>query len=95
MEIQSSLPMNRNMSIELSFRSEDISIITTENPVFTSENGEEIYMGDNPDIFGLYIGKDHPLMEKILDLIDNYDETQEIQKEEIINGNIIVFNSEV
>lgn len=95
MEIQSSLPMNINMSMELFFRTEEISIVTTENPVFTSENGDEIYMGDNPDIFGLFIGKNHPLMERILEMIDEYDESAEVKKEEIINDDIIIFNSEV
>lgn len=95
MEIQSNLPMDIDMSIELSFRTNDIAIVTTQDPVFTSENGEEIYMGDNPDIFGLYIGKDHPLMEAILDLIDNYDENNVIEKEEIIDGDIIILSSEV
>ena len=35
-------------------------------------------MGDNDDIFGIYIGKDSPLMPKILDLIYNTTETEEI-----------------
>ena len=78
--------MDINASIELPYyqhdivkpHNEDIALVTNTNPIFTTETGDTIYMGDNDDIFGIYIGKDSPLMPKILDLIYNTTETEEI-----------------
>ena len=69
--------MDINASIELPYyqhdivkdHNEDIALVTNTNPILTTESGDTIYMGDNDDIFGLYIGKDSPIMPKILDLI--------------------------
>lgn len=71
MEIVNMLPMDKIMSDELTFHTDEVSIITRENPELFSEE-DEIYMGDNPDIFGVFIGKDSPIMETILEAIENY-----------------------
>lgn len=68
MEITSMIRVNNDINIELECNSDNISIITRENPSLIQED-DEIYLGDNPDIYGLYIGKDNPLLEKVLDLI--------------------------
>ena len=68
MEIATMVQTTKDIDIELENKLDSISILTKENPSLIQEN-DEIYFGDNPDIFGLFIGKDNPLMEKILDLI--------------------------
>lgn len=78
--------MDINASIELPYyqhdivkpHSEDIALVTNTNPIFTTETGDTIYMGDNDDIFGLYIGKDSPIMPKILDLIYSTEKEEKI-----------------
>ena len=71
MEITSMIRVNSDINIELENNINNISIVTRENPMLIQED-DEIYFGDNPDIYGLFIGKDNPKIEKILELI--YDE---------------------
>lgn len=69
MEIASMIMVTDDINIELENNSDSISIVTKPNPVLIQEESEEIYFGDNPDIYGIYIGKDCPIMDKILNLI--------------------------
>lgn len=68
MEITSMIQTTKDIDIELENNLSSISIITRENPSLIQED-DEIYFGDNPDIYGLFIGKDNPKLEQILDLI--------------------------
>jgi len=68
MEIASMVQTTKDINIELENNLASIAILTKENPSLIQED-DEIYFGDNPDIYGLFIGKDNPLMEKILELI--------------------------
>ena len=70
MEITSMIRVTNDIDLELGANSDNISVITKDNPSLIQQDGE-MYFGDNPDIYGLYIGKDNPLMEKVLDLIYN------------------------
>ncbi len=62
---------NEDIDIELDNNLDSISILTKENPSLIQEN-DTFYFGDNPDIYGIFIGKNSPIIEKILNLI--YDE---------------------
>lgn len=68
MEITSMIRVTEDINIELENNSDSVSIITKENPSLIQEN-DAIYFGDNPDIYGLFIGKDNPKLEQILELI--------------------------
>ena len=70
MEISSMVMTTSDIDIELENNLDSISIITKPNPSLIQEN-DEMYFGDNPDIYGIYIGKDCPIMDKILELIYN------------------------
>lgn len=68
MEITSMIQTTKDIDIELDNNLDSISILSKENPSIIQED-DEIYFGDNPDIYGLFIGKDNPLLEDILNLI--------------------------
>jgi hypothetical protein len=68
MEITTMVQATKDIDIELENNIDSISILTKEHPSLIQED-DEIYFGDNPDIYGIFVGKDNPLMEKILELI--------------------------
>ena len=68
MEITTMIQTTKDIDIELENNLDSISILAKENPSLIQED-DEIYFGDNPDIYGIFIGKDNPLLETILDLI--------------------------
>lgn len=70
MEITSMIMTNDDIDIELDNNLNSISILTKKNPSLVQED-DVFYFGDNPDIYGIFIGKDSPIMEKILNLIYN------------------------
>ena len=68
MDIEKMLKVNKTLEDELPYCSEDIAILTSDSPNIIM-NDDAIYFGENPDIYGIFIGKDSALMEDVLELI--------------------------
>ena len=68
MEITSMILTTNDIDIELENNTNNVSILAKENPSLIQED-DAIYFGDNPDLYGIFIGKDSPILEKVLDLI--------------------------
>ena len=66
--IEKMLKVNKTFEDEIPYCSDDIAILTNDNPQLVMED-DSIYFGDNPDIYGIFIGKDSPIIEDVLNLI--------------------------
>ena len=73
MEIEKMLKVDKTLEDEIPFCSEDVAILTSENPNLIM-NDDTIYFGENPDIFGIFIGKDSRIIGDVLELIYNAEE---------------------
>lgn len=76
MEIEKMLKVNKTLEDELPYCSHDVAILTNDNPKLIM-NDDAIYLGENPDIYGIFIGKDSKIMENVLELIYNSDNVEE------------------
>lgn len=70
MEIEKLVRVNEDINIELENSLEEVVILSNEDPNLIMED-DSIYLGDNPDIYGVFIGKNSPIIDEIMELIDN------------------------
>lgn len=77
MDIVKLVETNKKFSQILRDIGKDVAIVKerTNEPLISDIDGN-IYFGDNPSLLGLYISKDSPVFEKILEVIEEFDETQ-------------------
>lgn len=77
MDIQKKVVVDKTYSQTFKKISKHIAIVKerSNKPLIRDIDGN-IYFGDNPTLLGLYIGKDSPVFEKILEVIEGFDENQ-------------------
>lgn len=56
--------------------SKDVAIMKAKGETLLCDEDGSIYFGDNPALLGLFIGTDSPVLERILEVIEEFDETQ-------------------
>lgn len=76
MEIVKMLKVDNTLEDELPYCSGEIAILTNDNPKLIM-NDDTIYFGENPDIYGIFIGKDSKIMDNVLELIYNAEDEKD------------------